>query len=67
MSGWYFKVLFESPAPTMPCECDDTACCWSGPFSDLVDIGGCSLSPGNIIPAGRCHRCDALAFVTEKP
>lgn len=46
-----------------PCECD---CGWEGPAEELAEIGECALTPGDPSPAGRCPKCDCLAYVQKE-
>lgn len=43
-----------------PCACG--ACDWKGAYDLLAPIGDCSLTPGDVSPAGRCPECDSLAY-----
>ncbi len=47
-----------------PCSCG--MCPWVGPASELAEIKGCSLTPGDPSPAGRCPACDSLAYVADR-
>lgn len=60
-----YTVEIDAPSSYAPCECGD--CGWKGPFSKLVKIEDCSLTPGDPAPAGRCPQCDTLAYVMKKP
>ena len=62
MSGSYIAFI-EGPDDETPCECED--CDWQGPFSALAGIGDCILTPGDPSPAGRCPRCETLAYVVK--
>ena len=46
-----------------PAECGD--CDWEGPVGDLLEIGDCSLTPGDPSPAGRCPECETIAYVVK--
>ena len=56
-----YTVEIDAPADETPCVCG--SCEWTGPFSALIEIDGCSLTPGDPSPAGRCLKCDSLAYV----
>jgi hypothetical protein len=45
------------------CACSN--CSWKGFLRQLVKIGDCVLTPGDPSPAGRCPKCDSLAYVDE--
>ena len=57
----YSVLIDDTPADETKCECG--VCGWTGYFGLLDDIDGCSLTPGDPSPAGRCPECDALAYV----
>jgi hypothetical protein len=59
-----YKVLIAPPDAAAPCECHD--CGWYGAFADLAEIESCSLTPGDPSPAGRCPRCDTLAYIIKR-
>ena len=48
-----------------PCECE--SCRWTGDTSALVRIEGTELTPGDLVPAGRCPECDELAYPRTLP
>lgn len=58
-----YVVEIDAPAPATPCKCDDRG--WQGPFAALREIEGCSLTPGDPSPAGRCPECETLAYVAR--
>lgn len=58
----YVVAIDSHDLSGQPCKCD---CGWHGPFEELVEIGACSLTPGDPSPAGRCPECDALAYLTR--
>lgn len=58
-----YTVEIDEPAPSLPCAC--SSCDWRGPFVTLADIIATCLTPGNSSPAGRCPKCEALAYPAE--
>lgn len=48
-----------------PCECSD--CDWTGPASNLHSVSDIEerVSAGEIVPAGECPECGALAHLSE--
>jgi hypothetical protein len=56
-----YTVEMDEPSGDTPCRCDD--CGWTGRFDQVAEIGGCSLTPGDASPAGRCPECDTLVYL----
>lgn len=48
------------------CSCAD--CDWTGKFSELDMINDFEerVGPGEVVPAGQCPKCGALAHLDEK-
>lgn len=46
------------------CTCD--GCDWTGSAEHVADIGECCLTPGDVIPVGRCPECDSLCYVKHR-
>lgn len=56
-------IDIEAPDQDAPCACG--GCGWRGPARDLLQIEGCTLTPGDPSPAGRCpdEECESLAYL----
>lgn len=63
MSGQPYRALIDDTDAEVFCACDD--CSWKGQYSELHEIEECILTPGDPSPAGRCPRCDTLAYVVK--
>ena len=61
MSSIYIQVA----SPEAPCSCQD--CDWQGPASALQLVASIEerISAGEIVPAGECPACGALAHLDE--
>lgn len=65
MSAPYdYKVLIDQPHADTKCECG--SCKWKGSYGALLEIGDCSLTPGDPSPAGRCPQCETLAYIVAQ-
>jgi len=42
--------------------CACSGCAWKGPATLLKEVVKCTLTPGDMSPAGRCPKCDKLAY-----
>lgn len=60
-----YMVTPDLPDPATRCNCN--GCDWRGLMSDLAEIESCSLTPGSIVPAGRCPECNSLAYADNDP
>jgi hypothetical protein len=56
-------ICIQSISPISVVHCEN--CGWSGLGRDVVDFGTTYLEPGSVVPAGRCPKCQALAYVDE--
>jgi hypothetical protein len=55
-----YTVEMDEPRDDTVCRCG--SCSWNGRFNQVVEIGGCALTPGDASPAGRCPKCDGLVY-----
>ena len=53
----------EPHLPDAETKCHCGACDWRGEVSAMGRITSCDLTPGEIVPAGRCPVCSNLAYV----
>jgi hypothetical protein len=61
-----YTAIIQDIGDKTHCVCG-SGCGWKGNFSKLEEIGDCILTPGDPSPAGRCPRCDDVAYVAEAP
>lgn len=54
-------MFFPAKPERLPCACDN--CGWKGWGVNLKVIEDCELTPGDPSPAGRCPKCDSLAYL----
>lgn len=59
-----YLASIDHRAENYNCTCGD--CDWSGDVDELDIIEGCSLTPGDPSPAGRCPECGTLAYPDEE-
>jgi hypothetical protein len=53
----------ELCAPNVEVDCE---CGWKGWTEHVLAIDGCSLTPGDPSPVGRCPKCDCLVYVEKQ-
>lgn len=60
-----YKATINFAADPSHLRCTCASCTWQGPASRLDPIEDCSLTPSDPSPAGRCPRCNELAYVVQ--
>lgn len=61
MKPYKANIVHVGKASEIVCKC--SACEWQGRASKLKEIVECDLTPGDESPAGRCPKCESLAYV----
>ncbi|HTR86216.1 MAG TPA: hypothetical protein VMI56_17160 [Reyranella sp.] len=61
------SIFIQVEDPEALCSCSD--CEWEGPAKDLQMVSSIEerISAGEIVPAGECPACGALAHLTAQP
>ena len=60
-STYEATIAFCDPKKPLKCRCD--GCSWTGLTTALKEIGDCYLTPGDPSPAGRCPKCESVAYI----